>query len=99
MPQRAAGWRTDPPVSDPRAPRTISAATAAAEPPDVPPGTRDVSCGFRVGPKAEFSVELPRANSSILVLPTIIAPASLSFFVAVASYGATNPPNIFEPAV
>ena len=34
------------------------------------------SCGLRVGPNAEFSVDEPIANSSRLVLPTITAPAS-----------------------
>ena len=32
------------------------AATAAAEPPEEPPGMRDVSHGLCVTPKAEFSV-------------------------------------------
>ena len=38
MPVKAAGWRIEPPVSVPVAPRQRSAATAAAEPPDEPPG-------------------------------------------------------------
>ncbi len=36
------------PVSDPRAATHCPAATADAEPPDDPPGTRSVSHGFRV---------------------------------------------------
>ena len=47
-PQRDAGWRTLPPVSDPKAPRHSSAATAAALPPLDPPGTRLRSHGLRV---------------------------------------------------
>ena len=39
-PQNAAGCRTEPPVSEPSAIGTMPAATAAAEPPDEPPGTR-----------------------------------------------------------
>ncbi len=39
MPQKAAGWRIEPPVSVPVAPRQRPAATALAEPPDEPPGT------------------------------------------------------------
>ena len=39
MPQKAAGWRIEPPVSVPIAPALTRAATAAAEPPDEPPGT------------------------------------------------------------
>ena len=49
-PQRAAGWRIDPPVSEPRLIGARSAATAAAEPPEEPPGVREGSQGFRVGP-------------------------------------------------
>ena len=48
-PQKAAGWRMEPPVSLPRAKAASPAATAAAEPPELPPGTRDVSTGLRVG--------------------------------------------------
>jgi hypothetical protein len=38
-PEKAAGWRIEPPVSVPVAPKATRAATAAAEPPDEPPGT------------------------------------------------------------
>jgi hypothetical protein len=44
-----------------------------------------VSCGFSVGPNAEFSVEEPMANSSRLVLPTEIAPAAARRVTTVAS--------------
>src|SRR6266702_2420039 len=86
-PHSAAGWRTDPPVSEPSATGTIPAATAAAEPPDDPPGTREVSQGFFTGPNAEFSFDDPIANSSQLVLPLITAPAFNSRSIAVALYG------------
>src|SRR5262245_6518228 len=98
-PQKAAGWRTEPPVSVPRAEAASSPATAAAEPPDEPPGTRSRSQGFRVGLKAECSVEEPIANSSMLVLPSITAPAAPSLATQVASYGGTKPSRIFEPQV
>ncbi len=39
MPQKLAGWRIEPPVSVPIAANAAHAATAAAEPPDDPPGT------------------------------------------------------------
>ena len=39
MPVSDAGWRIEPPVSVPVAPGTRRAATAAAEPPELPPGT------------------------------------------------------------
>ena len=84
-PQRAAGWRIEPPVSEPRAARANPAATAAADPPDDPPGTRSVAWGLRVGPVAELSVDEPMANSSMLVLPTRTAPARRSRVTTVAS--------------
>ena len=55
-PQKAAGCRIDPPVSEPSDRGASPAATAAADPPEEPPGTRVGSQGLRVGPKAEFSV-------------------------------------------
>ena len=39
MPDSDAGWRIEPPVSVPVAPGTRRADTAAAEPPELPPGT------------------------------------------------------------
>ena len=98
-PQRAAGWRIEPPVSEPRASGLKPAATAAALPPDDPPGTRVGSCGLRVGPKAEFSVDEPMANSSRLVLPTITAPAATTRSTTVAVYGGRHPSRIRDEQV
>ncbi len=86
-PHSAAGWRIEPPVSVPIPRGTWQAATAAADPPLDPPGTRPRSHGFAVGPNAECSVDEPIANSSMLVLPRITAPASRSRSVMWASYG------------
>src|SRR3954471_9215312 len=88
-PQNAAGCRTEPPVSDPSAISTMPAATAAADPPDEPPGTRSGASGFRVGPTALLSVDEPIANSSMFDLPTMSAPAGRKRRVAVASNGLT----------
>src|SRR3954454_24503774 len=96
QPHSAAGCRMDPPVSVPRDAIHSSAATAAADPPDDPPGMRVTSHGFRVIWNAEFSVELPIANSSMFNRPNTTAPADFSFSVTVASYGATKSPRIFE---
>src|SRR6266571_3643752 len=52
MPQTAPGWRIDPPVSVPIASGVSNEATAAAEPPDEPPGTRLRSQGLRDGADA-----------------------------------------------
>src|SRR3984893_2695872 len=85
VPQKAAGWRMEPPVSVPRVAAARSAATAAAEPPEEPPGTRERSQGFRVVKKPEFSVDEPMANSSILSLPRMTPPAERSLSITVAS--------------
>src|SRR5215469_7222687 len=74
--QNAPGSRIDPPVSLPSATAASNAATAAAEPPLEPPGTRVRSYGLRVTPSAEFSHELPIANSSQFALPIGTQPAS-----------------------
>src|SRR4029077_4926134 len=98
-PQNDAGWRMEPPVSDPRVATAVPAATAAAEPPLEPPGTRDVSRGLRTGPYAEFSFDEPMANSSQFILPSTIAPAASSLATAVQSYGGIKFSRIFDPAV
>ena len=98
-PQKAEGWRIDPPVSEPKARGASPAATAAQEPPEEPPGTLVRSQGFFVSPKAEVSVVLPMANSSILVLPSMIIPASSSFSTAPALYGGTKSFKILEAQV
>src|SRR4051812_49040499 len=94
MPHNAAGCRTDPPVSLPNAIGVMPAATETAEPALDPPLVRFGSHGLRVGPKAEFSEELPMANSSMFVMPTGIAPASIRRCTKVAVYGARQPARI-----
>src|SRR4051794_7662209 len=104
VPVSEAGWRIEPPVSVAVAPSTRSAATAAAEPPEEPPGVSarfDPSerQGLITGPKALVSFEDPIANSSMLSLPSMTAPSRQRLAVTVDSYGGTNPPRIREPAV
>ena len=70
---------------------TAARGTRPPRPPsprDEPPGTRSRSQGFDVGPKAEFSVDEPIANSSMFVLPRMTAPASRRRSVMWASNGA-----------
>src|SRR5207302_9785763 len=96
-PHSAAGWRIEPPVSVPSAHGARPAATAAALPPEGPPGTRPRSHGLRAGPNAEFSVEEPIANSSWLVLASSGAPAWASRSTAVAVYGGRYPSRMRDP--
>ena len=86
-------------MSDPRPQGARPADTAAAVPPPEPPGTRDGSHGFRVGPHAEFSVDEPMANSSVFVLPRRESPAAFVRAATVASNTGVYPLRIFEPAV
>ncbi len=78
-PDHDAGIRTDPPMSDPSASGTQPEATAAPDPPEEPPGVRSAFQGFRVIPHRGLSVKLEYANSGVVVLPTMIAPAPSSF--------------------
>ena len=50
MPQKEAGTRIEPLVSEPSVSGTQPAATAAAEPPEEPPALRVRSCGLWVAP-------------------------------------------------
>ncbi len=85
-PQSAAGWRIEPPVSVPSESGAKPAETAAAEPPEEPPGTRSVSHGLWVTPNAEFSVDEPIANSSMFVLPSETSPAAFTRVTQAPSY-------------
>src|SRR5262249_57551628 len=73
-PQYAAGIRTEPPVSVPRARSQTSAATNAADPPDDPPEVRDGSRGLRVSPTSGCAN--PAAYSRHWVVANTSAPAS-----------------------
>src|SRR3954466_2211302 len=94
MPHSAAGWRIEPPVSVPIAHGARPAATAAALPPELPPGTRSRFQGLSTGPYAEFSFDEPMANSSWLVLPSSGAPI---FSTTVAVDGGRYASGIFDP--
>src|SRR5207248_461607 len=51
------------------------------------------------GPNAEFSFELPIANSSRFVLPTMTAPCASRRSTTVAEYTGTYPSRMRDPAV
>src|SRR5437870_7651293 len=99
-PQHAAGTRIDPPPSLAWAIGAMPAATAAAEPPEEPPGVRPRSHGLRVAPKRRGSVTGSAPNSGDEVAPTITNPASRSRRVRKPSYSGTQEsPVIDEPHV
>ena len=75
-PHAAAGIRIEPPPSDPVAHGTSPAATAAADPPEDPPGVRVTSHGLRVTPFASVAVHGKIVSSGTFVIPIGIAPAA-----------------------
>ena len=71
-------------MSLPKETKQSPSETAAAEPPEEPPGTLFGSTGFFTGPYVDFSFELPIANSSQFKRPIIIAPCSTKRLTTVA---------------
>jgi len=96
-PQLEAGMRIEPPPSAARAIGTIAEATAAALPPDDPPGVCSRLQGLREIPKASLSVNGHRQSSGTLVLPTSSAPASRSRRTSSASAAAGSSEVAAEP--
>ena len=96
--------RIEPPPSLAAAQGTIPAATAAAAPPEDPPGVWSVSQGLRAGPKRCGSVMPLAPNSGVLVLPKTCSPASIHRCTTVAvsvagrSASARLPPLVGTPA-
>ena len=70
--------RIEPPPSLPWATGTMPLATAAAEPPEEPPGVRSRSHGLRVGPKMRASLTGRMPYSGSVVVPTMTNPAPFS---------------------
>ena len=80
--------RTLPIVSVPSAAWANPAATAAAEPPELPPGVKPSRSGLIVRPNHGLSVVAPSAPSSMLSVPVTTAPAARSRATARASSSA-----------
>jgi hypothetical protein len=80
----AAGKRTLHAVSVPSAAIAIHDATATADHDDDHHGTLSFASGLHDAPYAEYSPELPIANSSIFALPIMIHQAASNFLNTVA---------------
>src|SRR6185437_621911 len=98
IPQQAAGIRTEPPVSVPRATSASPAATATAEPLDDPPGSRPGSSGCTGVPDHAFTPLADQHSSVRLVLPTIRAPARRAAATTGASATAGHPAVVGRPS-
>src|SRR4051812_46068427 len=97
-PVKEQGMRIEPPPSVPTASGPIPEATAAAAPPEDPPGVFCLFQGLRVIPVSALSVTPFQPNSGVVVLPRNTAPCSRSRAVQGASsfhgpFGST----VFEP--
>ena len=68
MPQKLAGLRSEPPMSEPCASQAVPVASAAAAPPEEPAAERDRSQGLRVAPNTSLKVLAPAPNSGVLDL-------------------------------
>ncbi len=100
-PHSEDGIRTEPPVSVPMAGIASPAATATPDPLLDPPGTRWCACptGLRGVPNDALVPHPPKANSTVCVLPSTIAPAPCSLTTAVAVWSAMRGGRDFEPYV
>ncbi len=94
----AAGIRIEPQVSLPIPAAAKLAATAAPVPPLEPPGTRSSWYGLRVNPKREPMLVIPYANSCMVALARMTAPASRRRVTRNASWGGIQPRSTFDPA-
>src|SRR6202453_1126188 len=94
-----AGDRIEFTVSLPVPASARFAATAAPVPPLEPPGVRVKSYGLSVWPPSELTVVPDNANSCMLDLPRIIAPALRSLATTKASDGGNIPASDAEPPV
>src|SRR6185369_2660495 len=92
-----AGLRIDPQVSLPMPAAAKLAETEAPVPPLDPPGLRSRSYGFFTCPKPEPIEVIPAANSCMLVLARITAPAALSRWTRKASRFGWNVASASDP--
>ena len=64
-PQKLAGLRKLPPMSEPWATQAMPVASATAAPPDEPAAEREVFQGLSVRPKTSLKVLAPAPNSGV----------------------------------
>src|SRR5204863_1114080 len=97
-PVKLDGIRIEPPPSVPTASGPMPEATAAAAPPEEPPGVLAGFHGLRVMPVSGLSVTPFQPNSGVVVLPRSTAPCSRRRAVAGASsFHGPLGSTVFEP--
>ena len=98
-PQKAAGFRNEPPMSLPSARGNIPLASATAAPPLLPPAVLSVFQGLSVVPNTLLNVWDPVPNSGVLVLPITRAPAAFRRCTRSESWVGTLSAKIGDPMV
>src|SRR6516165_12813739 len=98
-PLKPAGPRIEPPPSLPVAMGRRPPATAAAVPPEDPPGVRSGFQGFRVVPCSTVDVQLMPPNSGAVVCAARIAPVARRRVTDVSSCTATRSLKITDASV
>src|SRR6516164_1095355 len=98
-PLNPAGPRMDPPPSLPVAIGSRPPATAAAEPPEDPPGVRSWFHGLRVVPCTTVDVQLMPPNSGAVVCAARIAPLVRNRSTDVSSTSASRSLKSSEASV
>src|SRR5947207_3584166 len=93
----AAGPRIDPPVSSPMPMVAKLAAIPEPVPPDDPLALRRGSYALRIGPDAEL--RYPDADSPIVALPRISAPACFILATIVAAAAGTKSLNLTKQCI
>ena len=97
--QKLEGSRMLPPKSLPVPSHTWPAASAAAVPPEEPPGVKRVFHGLRVTPNTALSVWPPAANSGMFDLPTTSAPHASRRCTTMSDCAEMRSAKIVDPIV
>lgn len=97
--QKAAGLRSDPPVSLPVAIGDMPQASDTAAPPLLPPQVLPRSYGLWVAPNTVLNVCDPAPNSGVFVFPSVIAPARFTRATISASFFGTLSLKNGDPCV
>src|SRR5207302_800739 len=96
-PQKNAGTRIEPPMSEPTPNGEAPDPTAAASPPEEPPAVRSGSYGLFVQPYRRLVDSIHSDSSEVLVTPSGIAPASISLCTGGAVSVARNSRRATRP--
>ncbi len=99
MPQKLAGLRSEPPISEPCATHAMPVASATAAPPEEPAADFEVFQGFSVAPNTSLNVFAPAPNSGVFDFAYTIAPDASRCSTSRFDFAGTLSAWIGEPKV